>query len=78
MYLNDHLFGQELFIRFILRVLSKRLSVCECACFLLFQGGMWDMIVSAFRYTLRSKDKTCFFSCFIVYLHFPVGYVNFN
>ena len=28
--LNDHLFGKEIFIRFISRVLRGRLSICEC------------------------------------------------
>ena len=39
--LNVHLFGKELLIRFTMRVLRERLSVCINACFPFgFEGGM--------------------------------------
>ena len=39
-------FGKELFIRFAVRVLRRRLSICECASFPFgFEGGMGDLIV---------------------------------
>ena len=39
-------FGKELFIRFTVRVLCERLSVCVCVSFtFVSEGGMWDLIV---------------------------------
>ena len=46
-YLNDHLFGKELFIRFAASALRKLLSVCVFIYFPFgFEGRMWDLIVS--------------------------------
>ena len=37
---------ESLLIRFTVRVLHGRLSICECDSFLFgFEGGMWDLIV---------------------------------
>ena len=45
-WLNDHLFGKEVFIWFTVRVFRECLSVCVCASFPFgFKGGMWDLIV---------------------------------
>ena len=44
-HLNGHLFGNELFICFTVRVLRGRLSVCECVVVFCFEGWTWDLIV---------------------------------
>ena len=45
--LNDHLFGKEPFILFIVRVFRERLSIfCVYPSFRFgFEGKMWDVIV---------------------------------
>ena len=44
-FVNDHLLGKDLFIRFTMRVFCKHLSVCVCASFPFgSEGGMWDLI----------------------------------
>ena len=46
-WLNDHLFGKELFIRFTANAFRKLPSVCVFGCFPFgFGGRMWDLIVS--------------------------------
>ena len=46
-YLNDHLFGKELFIRFTASAFRKLLSVYVFSYFPFgFEGRMWDLIVS--------------------------------
>ena len=45
--LNDHLFGEELFIRFTASAFRKLLSVYVFSYFPFgFEGRMWDLIVS--------------------------------
>ena len=45
-YLNDHLFGRGLFIRFKVSAFRKLLSVCVFGYFLFgFEDRMWDLIV---------------------------------
>ena len=40
------LFGRELLIRFTVRVIRERLSICAYASFLFgFKGGTWDLTV---------------------------------
>ena len=52
-HLNDHVFGNKLFIRFAVSVFRERLSICVCAFFHLgFEGGMWDLIVLVSDYCL--------------------------
>ena len=43
---DEHLFGKELFILFIMRVFSDPLSVCVCLPFFPFgfEAVMWDLI----------------------------------
>ena len=46
-YLNDHLFGKELFIRFTASAFRGLPSVCVFGCFPFgFEDRMWDLIVS--------------------------------
>ena len=46
-FVNDHLFGKELFIRFITSAFRKLLSVYVFIYFFFgFDGRMWDLIVS--------------------------------
>ena len=46
-WLNDHLSGKELFIRFTARAFSKLLSIFVFSFFPFgFEGRMWDLIVS--------------------------------
>ena len=46
-YLNDHLFGKELFIRFTVSAFRKLPSVYVFSYFPFgFEGRMWDVIVS--------------------------------
>ena len=46
-YLNDHLFGKELFIRFTASAFRKLPSVYVFSYFpFRFKGKMWDLIVS--------------------------------
>ena len=46
-WLNDHLFGKELFNRFTASAFRKLLSVNVFSCFPFgFEGRMWDLIVS--------------------------------
>ena len=41
-YLNNHMFVKELIIRFTVRVLRERLSICVCASFPFgYEGRMW-------------------------------------
>ena len=43
--LNDHLFGNGLFIRVTVGVFHERLSICMCVSYPFgFEGGMWDVI----------------------------------
>ena len=43
-FLNDCLFGKELFTRFTVRVFRERLSVCVCASLPFgFEVGVWDL-----------------------------------
>ena len=42
---SDHLFGEELFIRFTVRVYRESLSICVCVSFPFgFEGGMGILI----------------------------------
>ena len=46
-YLNDHLFGKELFIRFTASAFGKLSSIYVFSYFPFgFEGRMWDLIVS--------------------------------
>ena len=46
-WLNDHLFGKELFIRFTASAFRKLLSIYVFSYFPFgFEGRMWDLIVS--------------------------------
>ena len=46
-YLNDHLFGEELLIRFTASAFRKLLSIYVFSYFHFgFQGRMWDLTVS--------------------------------
>ena len=46
-YLNDHLFGKELFIRFTASAFRKLPSIYVFSYFPFgFEGRMWDLIVS--------------------------------
>ena len=46
-YLNDDMFGKELFIRFSASAFCKLLSIYVFSYFPLgFEGRMWDLIVS--------------------------------
>ena len=46
-YLNDHLFGNKLFIQFTASAFRKLRSVYVFSCFPFgFEGRMWDLIVS--------------------------------
>ena len=46
-YLNDHLFGKELFIRFTASAFRKLPSIYVFSYFSFgFEGRMWDLIVS--------------------------------
>ena len=52
-YLNDHLFGKELFIRFTACAFRKLLSIYVFIYFPFgFEGRMWDLIVSVPDYCL--------------------------
>ena len=60
---------KDLFIRFTLRVLRRRLSICKCASFPFgFEGGMCDLIVHAreiktlhvFNEDFRDNELSCF------------------
>ena len=64
-YLNDHLFGKELFILVNLRVFRERLSICNLFLFPFgFKGRMWDLItlvpdrcLSFYFFSLFCKKK---------------------
>ena len=59
--LNDHSFGEKLFIRFTVRVHREGLSICVCASFAFgFDGEMWDLII------LVSDHCVCFFTLKLV------------
>ena len=65
-YLNDHLFGKELFIRFTSRAFRKLLSVYVFSYFPFgFEGRMWDLIASvpdhclSFYFMLSNLYETC-------------------
>ena len=46
-YLNDHLFGKELFIRFTASAFRKLLSIYAFSYFPFgFEGRIWDLIAS--------------------------------
>ena len=46
-YLNGHMSGKELFIRFTASAFCKLLSIYVFSCFPFgFKGRMWDLIVS--------------------------------
>ena len=49
--MTTYLFGKALFIRFTVRVLRERLSICVCASFLLALR-IWDLIVLVPDYCL--------------------------
>ena len=58
--MKNCLFGEELFVRFTVRVYCESLSVCVCAYFPTgFEGGMWNLIVSvpdhcvSFKFSLK-------------------------
>ena len=47
MYLNDHLSGKELFIRFTASAFRKLLSIYVFSCFPFgFEDRMWDLLLS--------------------------------
>ena len=55
MWLNDHLFGKELFIRFTTSAFRKLLSVYVFSYFPFgFEGRMWNLIVSLLIFLLRT------------------------
>ena len=64
-YLNDHLFGKELFIRFTASAFRKLLSVYVFSYFPFgFVGMIWDLIVSvpdqclSFYFLFKTKLTT--------------------
>ena len=61
-YLNDHLFGKELFIRFTASAFRKLPSIYAFSYFSFgFEGSMWDLIVSVPDHCL--SFYSVFFSC---------------
>ena len=59
-YLNDHLFGKELFIRFTASAFGKLPSIYVFSYFPFgFEGRMWDLIVSVPDFCLSFYFTEC-------------------
>ena len=75
-WLNDHLFGKELFIRFAASAFRKLLSVYVFCYFPFgFEGRIWDLIVLVPDHCLSFYFEILYFDVYVTFDVFSVFFI---